>query len=227
MLDRNEYERAGRAVAITDGIDKAARRTRAFTVCGRPLPGYAVKIRDGDGSTLPDRQIGRVVVKGPSLMTGYFGKSQETREVLGADGWLDTGDMGYLIDGELVITGRSKDLIIVKGRNVWPQDLEWAIERLPDVRSGSVAAFALGQGDEEERVAVVVECYSQDTAHREKLRQDVAATVHRTAGVHAEVVVVPPRSLPFTSSGKLSRVATRARYLDGCLKDLPTCRSKS
>ena len=97
----------------------------------------------------PDRMIGRVCIQGPSLMRGYFRDLQATRSVVTADGWLDTGDMGYLIDGGLVITGRSKDLIIFSGRNIWPQDLEWAIERLAGAL-GDVAAFSINEEDDRE-----------------------------------------------------------------------------
>lgn len=226
MVDRAAYEQTGYAVSVANGRTTNGVATdspapaRRFAFCGRPLPGCTIEIRDDKGCVLPERHLGHVFVRGPSLMREYFGRPDATQAVLGPDGCLDTGDMGYLVEGELVVTGRSKDLIIVKGRNLWPQDLEWAIERLPDVRAGSVAAFSLGQGDEDERVAIVVECYLQDPDLRLRLRQDVASTAHRIAGVHAEVAIVPPRSLRFTSSGKLSRAATRSQYLEGRLTQL-------
>ena len=144
----------------------------------------------------------------------------KTRSVVTADAWLDTGDMGYLIDGRLVITGRSKDLIILNGRNIWPQDLEWAIERLETVRSGDVAAFAITQEDDRERVVVVVECRPSGPGERQQLRQAVKATVHKVASVECEVVLAPPGSLTFTTSGKLSRAAAKANYLSGAIKDV-------
>jgi fatty-acyl-CoA synthase len=220
VVDRDEYERTGRAAAVDRGGDACLPPTRAFTICGRALPGYAVEMRDENGRVIGDRQIGRIMVRGPSLMAGYLSDLEESQEVL-EDGWLDTGDMGYLVAGELIITGRRKDLIIVNGRNIWPQDLEWSIERVPGIRSGSVAAFTLGTDEEDERVAVVVECYLQDAVQQEVLRKAVLATIQRTAGVHCQVILVPPRSLPFTSSGKLSRAATKARYLDGSFVTLP------
>jgi fatty-acyl-CoA synthase len=195
-------------------------RARAFAVCGRPLPGYRVEIRDDQNDRLPDRVIGRVCIQGPSLMRGYFRDLQATRSVVTADGWLDTGDMGYLVDGRLVITGRSKDLIILNGRNIWPQDLEWAIERLATVRSGDVAAFAVTETDDRERVVVVVECRQSGPSERQQLRQAVKATVHRVASVECEVVLAPPGSLTFTTSGKLSRAAAKAKYLSGAIKDV-------
>ena len=100
------------------------------------MPGYAVEIRDAQDVPRPERSIGRVCISGPSLMSGYFRNDVATHGVLLENGWLDTGDLGYLVDGQLVITGRSKDLIIVGGRNIWPQDLEWAVEHLEGVRAG-------------------------------------------------------------------------------------------
>ena len=125
--------------------------------------------------------------------------------------------MGYMVDGELVITGRRKDMIICKGRNIWPQDLEWSVERLANVRSGSVAAFSVVGPEAEEQVVVVIECYTNDATARRTLELDLLATVHRTAGVHCKLVLVAPRSLPYTSSGKLSRATAKAQYLEGSL----------
>ena len=110
----------------------------------------------------PERAIGRVCINGPSLMSGYFRNDLATHGVLLENGWLDTGDLGYLVDGQLVITGRSKDLIIVGGRNIWPQDLEWAVEHLDGVRPGDVAAFAVPCDDDSERVVAVVQCRATD-----------------------------------------------------------------
>jgi fatty-acyl-CoA synthase len=186
------------------------------------MPGYRVEIRDDRNLRLPDRVIGRVCIQGPSLMRGYFRDLQATRSVVTADGWLDTGDMGYLIDGRLVITGRSKDLIIFNGRNIWPQDLEWAIERIETVRSGDVAAFAITDDDDRERVIVVVECRQSGPIERQQLRQAVKGTVHKVASVDCEVVLAPPGSLTFTTSGKLSRAAAKANYLSGAIRDLAT-----
>jgi fatty-acyl-CoA synthase len=199
-------------------------RARPFAVCGRPMPGYRVEIRDEANDRLPDRVIGRVCIQGPSLMRGYFRDLQATRSVVTADGWLDTGDMGYMIDGQLVVTGRSRDLIIFNGRNIWPQDLEWAIEHLDGVRSGDVAAFAVTDEDDRERVVVVVECRPSDPAQRQQLRQAVKATVQKAASVECEVVLAPSGSLTFTTSGKLSRAAAKANYLSGAIRDVASPR---
>jgi fatty-acyl-CoA synthase len=153
-------------------------------------------------------------------MSGYYRNEVADAGVLLGDGWLDTGDIGYLVTGQLVVTGRSKDLIIVGGRNIWPQDVEWAIERLGGVRAGDVAAFAVSDDSAGERMVVVVECRASDGAAREMLRARVAGAVRRTAGVEGEIVLAPPRSLTFTTSGKLSRAAVRTDYLSGTIRDV-------
>jgi fatty-acyl-CoA synthase len=206
-----------RAVAVGPNDPRPA---RGFVVCGGPMPGYAVQIRDAAGLPLPERRLGRVCVRGPSLMSGYYRNEVADAGVLLGDGWLDTGDIGYLVTGQLVVTGRSKDLIIVGGRNIWPQDVEWAIERLGGVRAGDVAAFAVSDDSAGERMVVVVECRASDGAAREMLRARVAGAVRRTAGVEGEIVLAPPRSLTFTTSGKLSRAAVRTDYLSGTIRDV-------
>ncbi len=194
--------------------------TRSFVVCGRPMPGYAVEIRDAQGRPLRERMIGRVCISGPSLMSGYYRNDLATHGVLLESGWLDTGDLGYLVDGQLVITGRSKDLIIVGGRNIWPQDVEWAVEHLDGVRAGDVAAFAVNRDDDSEHMVAVVQCRASTPEAQDHLRSGVAATVRRAAGVECEVVLVPTKSLTFTTSGKLSRAAVKADYLSAVIRDI-------
>ncbi|MGF1640368.1 MAG: fatty acyl-AMP ligase [Rhodospirillales bacterium] len=220
QVDREVYERTGRAVTAPRN-GHAPAQVRSFVTCGRVLPGYGVEIRDDQGRGLPDRTIGRICISGPSLMDGYYRNPEATRQVMLADGWLDTGDMGYLIDGELVVTGRKKDMIICNGRNIWPQDLEWAIENVAGVRSGCVAAFSVADGDDEERVVVVAESSVAEAARQADVMREIAAIIHKSAGVHCEVVLVPARSLTYTSSGKLSRSAAKARYLEGAIRPAP------
>ena len=191
------------------------RNARALVACGPALPGHTFEIRDEAGKPLPERSIGRIFFKGPSVMTGYFQQPELTAEALSADGWLDTGDLGYLLDGEIVITGRAKDLIIINGRNIWPQDLEWSAETLADLRRGDTAAFSVLGENDAEAVVVLVQCRVADLAARAKLQQDVAAILQRTMSVEARVELVPPKGLPQTSSGKLSRAKAKANYLAG------------
>jgi fatty-acyl-CoA synthase len=162
---------------------------------------------------LKEREVGRIMIRGPSMMQGYFSDREETERVLSADGWLDTGDLGYLLGGALVVTGRSKDLILVNGRNVWPQDLEWAVEeQVEGIRHGDVVAFSVDEV-EAERVVVLVQCRELEVASQEALRRKVAEVVLGAARLKCAVVLVPHNWLPQTSSGKLSRVRAREQYL--------------
>jgi len=190
-------------------------RYRAIVNCGKPLPDHFIEIRDENDKVLPERAIGRVLVKGPSIMKGYFRDPEATRACLSEDGWLDTGDMGYLLDGSLYIIGRAKDMIIINGKNHWPQDIEWAVEQLPGFKNGDIAAFAVTEPNGEERPAVLVQCRVSDPAERIRLREEIRAKVRQITGMNCIVELVPPRSLPRTSSGKLSRSKARQLYLSG------------
>ncbi|RMF10847.1 MAG: fatty acyl-AMP ligase, partial [Alphaproteobacteria bacterium] len=129
---------------------------RAVVNCGKMLPGFELEIRDENGKALADREIGRVFVRGPSVMVGYFNDEEATKQALTDDGWLDTGDMGYAIDGSLYIVGRFKDMMIINGRNHWPQDIEWAVEQIPGLRSGDSAAISVPGADAQEIPTVLV-----------------------------------------------------------------------
>ncbi len=212
VADMDKLESAGRAAAPGPGCA----RQREFALCGAPLAGHAIEVRDVRGQPLPERHVGRVFAKGPSLMKAYFGAPEETSEVLSADGWLDTGDLGYLLDGQIVITGRAKDLIIINGRNVWPQDLEWTAEReLPGLRAGDVAVFSVQSEADIERVVALVQCRLGDPAARDILAGEVKSLLLARHGLEVHVVLTPPHSLPQTSSGKLSRSRARTLYLAG------------
>ena len=195
-------------------------RTSGFTSCGAPIRDHAVAIRDAHGRSLPERRVGRICVRGPSLMHGYDNAPDETAEVLDADGWLDTGDLGYLADGELFVTGRRKDLIIVNGRNILPQDLEWAAEHAsPHLRSRDTAAFSVSGPDGREVPVILVQARTQAPGERKEVCNAVHSAIFRSAGIDCRVVLVPLRSLPFTSSGKLSRARARQLYLSGAFED--------
>ena len=189
-------------------------RYRAVVNCGKPVRDMLVEIRDEDGGILPERAIGKLFAKGSSIMTGYFRDAEATEACL-SDGWLDTGDMGYLSDGYVYIVGRAKDMIIINGKNHWPQDIEWAVEQLPGFKSGDIAAFAITTPGGEETPAVLVQCRTTDDAERARLREDIKERVRSITGMHCVVELVPPRTLPRTSSGKLSRAKARNQYLSG------------
>jgi fatty-acyl-CoA synthase len=191
------------------------RRFRAVVNCGKPVTGMEVEVRGDDGSQLPDRSIGRIFVRGEAVMVGYFRDQEATDACLSEDGWLNTGDMGYLSGGYIFIVGRAKDMIIINGRNYWPQDIEWAVEQLPGFKSGDIAAFAITGPSGEETPAVLVHCRVSDPQERGRLRDDIRERVHAITGISAIVELVPPRTLPRTSSGKLSRTKARSLYLSG------------
>ena len=173
-----------------------------------------MEIRDDSGKPLGEREVGRLFVSGRSVMRGYFGEVEESARAL-ADGWLDTGDLGYWCEGELVITGRAKDLIIVNGRNIWPQDIEWAVEALSGVRRGDACAFSTDIEDGEQ-VVVLVQASAGDADVRDALVGTIRQTVRETAGIDCRVELISRRiGLPLTSSGKLSRSRAKARLLAG------------
>jgi fatty-acyl-CoA synthase len=189
-------------------------RYRAIVNCGRAAKDMTIEVRDEDGSILPDRRIGKVWCTGPSLMVGYF-RDEESTAACMQNGWLDTGDMGYLSNGYIYIVGRAKDMIIINGKNHWPQDIEWAVEQLPGFKAGDIAAFAITTVGGEEAPAVLVQCRTSDETERAKLREQIKDKVRSVTGMNCVVELVPPRTLPRTSSGKLSRAKARNLYLSG------------
>jgi len=191
------------------------RRYRAVVNCGKPIIGMEIEVRGPAGELLPDRGIGKVYVRGASVMAGYFRDEESTRACLSDDHWLDTGDMGYMSRGYIFIVGRAKDMIIINGRNHWPQDIEWAVEQLPGFKSGDIAAFAISGPSGEETPAVLVHCRVSDAGERGRLRDEIRERVRAITGISPVVELIPPRSLPRTSSGKLSRTKARNLYLSG------------
>lgn len=214
--------RAPRTERVDGRLDRGDTATPAgeagsseLVSCGRPFPGHEVAVADEAGRPLPERRVGEILDRGPSVMAGYYGDPGATAEALGG-GWLHTGDLGYLADGELFLCGRIKDLIIVAGRNHHPTDLEWAAAGVPGVRTGNVVAFGVPRGDGE-RVVLCAETRLPPERHAE-LAAAVRGRVLEGAGLRVdEVLLMPPGTLPKTSSGKLQRRLARERYLQGVL----------
>jgi fatty-acyl-CoA synthase len=191
--------------------DVEAGRARRLARLGRPIPGLSIQVVDpATGEVLSERMVGELEVRGACVTDGYW-KNPEATAVLKRGEWLSTGDLAYVAEGELVVCGRMKDLIIVAGRNVYPEDIESAASSVPGVRAGNVIAF--GVEGRKGREAVVVVAEAKDGSPGE-VRDAVARRVRRAAGLSVEdVVLVAPGTLPKTSSGKLQRNLCRARYL--------------
>jgi len=191
---------------------------RSFALLGTAIPGLEIRIVDPeDGRELREREVGELEIRGTSVCEGYYGRP-ELNDQLFHDGWLRTGDLGYLVGGELVLCGRIKDVIIVAGRNVFPEDIERACNEVEGIRAGNVIAFGAETAKGKEGVVVVAETRVAD-GDLAALRAKVQERVRAVAGVPAkDVVLVAPGTLPKTSSGKLQRGQCRARYLDGRLE---------
>jgi acyl-CoA synthetase (AMP-forming)/AMP-acid ligase II len=182
---------------------------------GRPLAGVEVEIRDDHSRPLPPDRVGRIFVRGPSVMAGYFGRADLTDQVLD-HGWLDTGDLGFVHEGELFVYGRHKETVIIRGANHVPQDFEAALEGLSGVRTGcAVAVGFVPAGEDDEALAMLVETTPDAPP---SLAGDVASRVwERTSILAAHVELLAPGTLPRTSSGKMRRREARAQWLAGTL----------
>jgi fatty-acyl-CoA synthase len=202
----------GERGSVVELVDPSHERARRLVACGTPDEATEVRVLGADGEALPAWRVGDIVVRGPSVMHGYWDDDEATAETL-RDGWLHTGDLGFLTDsGELVPCGRVKDMIIVGGRNLYPEEYELATERVPGVRKGNSIAFSL---PEKERMVVVVET-KQPAEEAAALGGEVYAALRRDLEPPpSEVVIVPAGTVPKTSSGKRQRGACRELYLGG------------
>ncbi|HET6338491.1 MAG TPA: fatty acyl-AMP ligase [Polyangiales bacterium] len=204
-----------------DAVPRAAQAgddphtTVELVCCGKPFLGHELKIVGEQGQTLGDRKVGEIWSRGPSITSGYFNNPEGTAEAW-SDGWLHTGDLGYLVDGMLYVCGRSKDLIIIRGANFYPQDIEWAVSEIEGVRRDNVVAFSVMR-DGEETLVVSAEGGSADAP---QLRKAIAAKVSETSGLTVgHVAVVRIGSLPKTSSGKVQRRRTKQLFETGQLEE--------
>lgn len=206
-IDRDILETEGRAVNATEN----SRTVSAVVNCGRPLPGHELRIVDDFGNTLAERNVGRVIISGPSLMKGYF-EDQESIENLAVSQILDTGDLGYLFSGDLYVTGRKKDLIIIRGRNIWPQDIELIVESEPEIRPGDAIVFITDK-EGEPSVVIQVQYRTLNEEKRAHLSHTIFSKIHSEFGISPTIDLVPPHSIPRTSSGKPARAEARSRFM--------------
>jgi acyl-CoA synthetase (AMP-forming)/AMP-acid ligase II len=204
-------------LAATGKVMDGARR---IVSVGTPVPGGEVEVRGLHGEPLPEREVGRIFTRGPSVMAGYFGRPEATASVL-TEGWLDTGDLGFIADGELHVCGREKDLIIIRGANHVPQEFEECLDGLKAVRAGCAVALGfLPDGEDGEQLLVLAERARDasrndgDAGTVELVRQ---AILERTGIRPHTVVMLDPGTLPRTSSGKLRRSEALRLYSAGQL----------
>ncbi len=208
-FDREVLAAEGRAVASPDGVELVS--------VGRPLPDFELRLVDPTGQPVPEDRVGRVLVRGPSLMSGYLGRPEATAAAI-RDGWLDTGDLGFVHAGELYLTGRAKEVLILNGRNHAPSEVEHAVDRVDGVRTGCAVAASWRPDDaDREWLVVLVEAAREADADRwAAIARDCVAEVRSATGLSADrVEVLPAGTLPRTSSGKLRRREALRRWLAG------------
>ncbi len=206
FFDRDELAEGHRAVESADGVEMVS--------LGRPLPGFELRIVDRERRDLLESLVGRVLVRGPSLMDGYLGMEPATAAVL-RDGWLDTGDLGFLIDGELFLTGRAKDVLILRGRNHSPVEVEHALDEVEGVRTGCAAAVSfMPEEGRAESLVVLVEARKEVTRRfYPRIAAEAARAVRAATGLQPDhVEVVSQGTLPRTSSGKIRRREALRRW---------------
>ncbi|GAA5107912.1 AMP-binding protein [Haloechinothrix salitolerans] len=214
MIDRvtrDAFLRTGRAAPAADDDPDPLR----FVACGRAIPGHQIQVVDPAGNPLGDRREGRIEFRGASATAGYFRNPVASRALIRHD-WLDTGDLGYLDDGELYVTGRIKDLIIRAGRNLHPEELERAVGDIPGIRAGCVAVFATSGRDATERLVVLAETRHTDPHQLADLRNGITGVSVDLLGTPPDdIALAPPGTVLKTSSGKIRRAATREHYERG------------
>jgi acyl carrier protein len=213
-IQRQRFAQTGEAVPAEEDDTNALR----FVACGQVLAGHEIRIVDRQGNELSDRQEGRLQFRGPSATSGYL-RNQEATEKLFDGDWLDSGDLAYMSEGDLFVTGRTKDIIIRAGRNLYPHELEEAVGDIPDIRKGRVAVFgATDPGNGTERLVVLAETRQKDSDVLNHLRQQINSIASDLIGGPADdIVLARPNTVLKTSSGKIRRSACRELYESGFL----------
>ncbi|MBA3013841.1 MAG: AMP-binding protein [Desulfobulbaceae bacterium] len=211
-IRRRPLIEAGRA----EPADAAEVNTMSMISCGLPLSGHEIRIIDSQGREMPDRQEGHLQFKGPSVTSGYFRNPVQTASLFQGS-WLNSGDRAYIADGEVYITGRSKDIIIRAGRNIYPEELEEAVGQIDGIRQGNVAVFGSVRDDSSlERLVVLAETRARKEETLKKLRLLISNTIADICGSPPdEVVLAPPNTVLKTSSGKIRRASSRELYEKG------------
>jgi len=203
---------------IAQPVDGTDNPTISMVSCGRPIPNTEIRIVDAERRDLPERQVGEVALRSDCMLTGYYHREDATAQAM-QDGWYFTGDLGYIADGELYITGRQKDLIIVGGKNIYPQDIENILNDIPGIHPGRVVAFGvLNEQLGTEDIAVIGETETDDPEAQAAIIKEIRARIAQTTDVMAHYVhLVGPMWLLKTSSGKIARSANRQKFLEEVL----------
>ncbi|MDX1902320.1 MAG: AMP-binding protein [Gammaproteobacteria bacterium] len=196
--------------------------TLQFLACGEAFVDHAIRIVDDAGNILPERMVGNIQFTGPSAMQGYYNNPIATQKIW-HDGWWDSGDLGYLADKEIFITGRKKDLIIKAGRNLYPEEIENIVNQIPHIRKGCVVAFGVNdQRIGTEKLIIVAETYERDEKQQHAIRAAIIEKVAIFLDTPPDVVILaPPQTIRKTSSGKLQRSACKQEYLSGKISRQP------
>lgn len=213
-ISRDHLSKFGKAILVDGEVENSVR----VVCCGKPLNGHEIRIVDEANNEVAERREGRIQFKGPSSTLGYINRPKESKKLF-SQGWLETGDLGYIAAGELYVTGRIKDLIKHAGRNIHPEELEMMIGRIPGIRNGCVAVFGLLDADiGTERLIVLAETKTADLVKMSELRKLINELLLNNLGTSPDVIkLVKPHSLLKTSSGKLRRSACKELYESGGL----------
>jgi fatty-acyl-CoA synthase len=182
--------------------------------CGRPLPNLEIQVRDKDGKRLKERHVGALHIKGPSLMKGYIDNPEETEKTLFEDGWLNTGDSAYIKNGEIVIVGRNKDMMVINGRNIWPQDLESIVTQNPEIMANDAIAFSVFDSKGNEIPVIEIQCAENVLKSCEDLIKKIKSEIYYEMGLRCYLELVPLHTIPHTTSGKPSRSKAKKQFLE-------------
>lgn len=214
-IERKAFEEKLQAIPSTDSKES---NYLEFVACGKAIPGHAVRIVDSNNIVLPERYIGQLQFKGPSSMQGYFGNPEATLAIY-HDGWWDSGDLAYIGEEEIFITGRKKDIIIKTGRNLYPAEIEELTAEVQDIRKGCVVAFGINDPKKgTEKLIIVAETHDNKPADPDSIKRAINEKILTALDVLPDqIILVPPRTIPKTSSGKLQRAATKASFQAGKL----------
>lgn len=217
-IKRDEFSQTGQAIPVT----QADKNVLSFVACGHPLSGHQIRIVNINGQELPERHEGYLQFRGPSVTSGYYRNPEASKKLFIGD-WLDSGDLGYIAEGDIFITGRNKDVIIRAGRNVYPHELEEVVGNIEGIRNGCVVAFpAKDHHSATERLVVLAETRETDPAIKQKLKNIISSSSSDLIGLPPdEIILAPPHTVLKTSSGKVRRSACRELYEQNLLGKAP------